>query len=185
MTAAKTDSIDLGKDTQTGLAADIAEVSTFRAEVDKHIQELQTLIEAAKKEIQKATAKRRAEKAQHATNEADFIDSLEALDAAIGVLKSSKASTESVLQLEAMSGTVRHALGLVRSARTARMLTAFLQQDPGVPMQDYDFHGDSIIETLEKLKEDFRSEKNKLDALEVTAQHEYDVLLQDKRDVIK
>jgi len=190
-TVEKSDAIELGQDTQTGLAADIAEVSTFRAEVDKHIEELRKLIEDAEKEIAKATAKRQAEKAVYATNEADFIASFEALDAALGVLKSSKAATASFLQLQDVAGTVRQALsladalGLARSAQTSRMLTAFLQQDPSVPMQDYDFHGDSIIETLEKLKEDFRNEKHKVDAAEVTAQHEYDVLLADKRDVIK
>merc|ERR1719421_313163 len=33
-------------------------------------------------------------------------------------------------------------------------------------MQDYDFHSDGIIETLEKLLGDFRSEKSDLDAAE-------------------
>merc|ERR1719161_1039292 len=54
-----------------------------------------------------------------------------------------------------------------------------------VPMQDYDFHSDSIIETLEKLKADFHSKKVEVDEAEVKSQHEFDMFIQEKKDFIK
>merc|ERR1719478_553372 len=52
-------------------------------------------------------------------------------------------------------------------------------------MQDYDFHSDSIIETLEKLLVDFQNTKTELDQAEVKSQHEFDMFIQDKKDFIK
>merc|ERR1719217_2037950 len=140
--------------------------------------------------IAKATEERNKEKAIFETNSADLISALEALDAAIASLKSSKPA--SFLQLQGLGKTVRKALdlsdalGLAGATHASRMVTSLLQQDqPGVPMQDYDFHSDGIIGTLEKLKEDFTSTKVDVDEAEVKSQQKFDMFKQDKVDFIK
>merc|ERR1719421_1274674 len=107
-------------------------------------------IKEAEEAIAKATEERNKEKAIFETNSADLISALEALDAAIASLKSSKPA--SFLQLQGLGKTVRKALdladalGLAGATHASRMVTSLLQQDqPGVPMQDYDFHSDGII----------------------------------------
>merc|ERR1719502_1656011 len=67
----------------------------------------------------------------------------------------------------------------------------FLQQrddDDGtvaVPMEDYKFHSSGIIETLEKLLNDFRKEKADVDADEVQRVQEFDMFIQDRTDFVK
>merc|ERR1719316_1075534 len=52
-------------------------------------------------------------------------------------------------------------------------------------MQDYDFHSDGIIGTLEKLKADFNAKKVEIDETEVKAQQKHDMFVQEKTDLIK
>jgi hypothetical protein len=190
--AAKQASIKKGEDQKETLEATIAELSTDRDELDDHIKELQEIIAEAEAEIKKATATRKDEKALYDKNAADLIGALEALEAAIKTLKSSKVVADvGFLQIQGMAKTVQKALiladalGLRGATRATQMVAALLQQNPGVPMQDYDFHSDSIIETLEKLLADFHGTKVELDEAEVKSQQEYDMFIQDKRDLIK
>merc|ERR1712216_22335 len=64
---------------------------------------------------------------------------------------------------------------------------AFLQQGeaPEVEMEDYKFHSDDIIGSLEKLLADFRAQKNTVDADEVKRVKTYDVAMQDYTDLVK
>ena len=77
------------------------------------------------------------------------------------------------------------ALGLPSAGHATRALTELLQQDPSVPMQDYDFHSDDIITTLEELLQDFKAEKANLDEIEVKSVAEQDAYVQEKTDAIK
>jgi len=65
------------------------------------------------------------------------------------------------------------------------LLVFFLQQDPSVPMENYKFHSDSVIEMLEKLQGDFRKQKQELDADEVKSVAKYDAFMQEKTDIVK
>merc|ERR1719183_2090513 len=61
-------------------------------------------------------------------------------------------------------------------------------QDAGAPdaeMENYKFHSDSIIETLEKLQAEFIKEKNTVDASEVKRVQAYHILMQDQTDLVK
>jgi len=64
-------------------------------------------------------------------------------------------------------------------------VSAFLQQDPGVPMENYKFKSGGVIETLEDLQNDFRKTKNDVDEDEAESVHEYDMLMQEKTDLVK
>merc|ERR1719238_1098329 len=78
------------------------------------------------------------------------------------------------------------ALGL-GSASARRAAALFLQEAPAneVPMEDYKFHSNSIIDTLEQLLKDFTAEKNEVDAAEVKSVKEFDMFMQEKTDVLK
>merc|ERR1719375_2330718 len=188
-TAEKQAAIEDGENKKEELMSEIAELTEMRDELDETIKKLLEEIKEAEEAIAKATEERNKEKAIFETNSADLISALEALDAAIASLKSSKPA--SFLQLQGLGKTVRKALdladalGLAGATRATRMVTSLLQQDPSVPMQDYDFHSDGIIGTLEKLKEDFSATKVEVDETEVKAQQKFDMFKQDKVDFIK
>jgi len=61
----------------------------------------------------------------------------------------------------------------------------FLQQAPEVQMEDYKFHSDDIIATLEKLLGQFRDEKTSIDAAEVKSVQEFTLFMQIKKDLLK
>merc|ERR1719440_210361 len=122
-------------------------------------------------------------------NAADLAGALKALEAAIKALKASK--SPSFIQLQGMAKTIRQALamadalGLAGAAHASHMVASLLQQGPDVPIQDYDFHSDGIIETLEKLLEDFMAEKAALDEAEVERVKKYDMLIQELTTELK
>merc|ERR1719238_111992 len=78
------------------------------------------------------------------------------------------------------------ALGL-GSASARRAAALFLQEAPAneVPMEDYKFHSNSIIDTLEQLLKDFTAEKTEVDAAEVKSVKEFDMFMQEKTDLLK
>merc|ERR1719506_2204978 len=187
--AEKQAAIEDGENKKEELMSQIAELTEMRDELDETIKSLLEEIKEAEEAIAKAMEERNKEKALFEKNSADLISALEALDAAIASLKSSKPA--SFLQLQGLGKTGRKALdladalGLAGATHATRTVTSLLQDQPGVPMQDYDFHSDGIIGTLEKLKEDFTSTKVDVDEAEVKSQQKFDMFKQDKVDFIK
>jgi len=186
--AEKTEAIERGQDDQRDLTTTIAELATKRDELDAQIDALLKEIKQAETEMKVAEAERAKALAEYEKNEADLSAAIEALEGAITVLKAS--TNPSLLQLQSVSKTVRKAaliadaMGLGDST-AQRALALFLQQTPEVPMQDYDFHSDGIIETLEKLLKDFTNEKQAVDEAEVKSVSAFDRFMQDKTDFLK
>jgi uncharacterized coiled-coil DUF342 family protein len=75
------------------------------------------------------------------------------------------------------------ALGLVSTAKLQTSVGFFLQQDPSVPMENYKFHSEGVIETLETLKNDFRKTLNEIDEDEVSSKQEHDMFMQEQTDL--
>merc|ERR1719171_3498368 len=187
-TAEKTESIEKGQDEKGSLTATIGELAAKRDELDAKIESLVKEIKEAEAAM-KASAEQRAKTlAEYEKNEADLSGAIEALQGAIQVLKASK--TPSLLQLQSVAKTVRkaalmtEALGL-GGATAQRAVAMLLQETPEVPMQDYDFHSDGIIATLEKLLKEFGNEKAEVDAAEVKSVAEHDAFMQEKTDFVK
>merc|ERR1719235_64928 len=139
--------------------------------------------------MEKATKKSDAALKVYTTNSEDLKGALYALTEAIKVLKSSK--TPSLVQLQSIGKTVQRAalmadaLGL-GGVGVQKAATFLLQQgDVPVEMEDYKFHSSGIIETLEKLLNDFRKTKADVDADEVQRVQEYDMFIQEKTDFVK
>merc|ERR1740120_190913 len=60
-----------------------------------------------------------------------------------------------------------------------------LQAPFSPPTEDYKFHSNDIIATLEKLEKDFRAKKTAVDEAEVQSVHEHELFMQAKHDLIK
>eukprot|EP00928_Gymnodinium_smaydae_P029330 TRINITY_DN22116_c0_g1_i1.p1 TRINITY_DN22116_c0_g1~~TRINITY_DN22116_c0_g1_i1.p1 ORF type:complete len:771 (-),score=181.06 TRINITY_DN22116_c0_g1_i1:78-2171(-) len=185
--AEKTQAIMKGTDEKAELSSTIASLASKRDELDGTIDTLLKGIATAEKAVASAKAKRAAEFKTYEGNNADLVGALHALDGAIKSLKSSKKPSFS--QLQSIQETLRtavlmtDALGLPGAPKGA--VTAFLQQAPDVPMEDYKFHSSDIISSLEVLLKDFRSEKAEVDAEEVKAVAAFDALVQEQSDVMK
>jgi chromosome segregation ATPase len=187
-TTEKNEAITKGTDDKASLTTTITDLNEKRDDLDEDIAALEEDIETTQSELDKATGERKETLGVYEKNAADLEGALNALDGAIEVLKASKNPT--FAQITSIAKTVKSAslmadaLGL-GSAKNQQTLAFFLQQDPSVPMEDYKFHSQSVIDTLEQLKGDFRAEKNDVDAAEVKSVAEYNALKQEKLDHIK
>jgi len=186
-TAEKSASIQKGTDDKDSLESTIGDLNTKRDELDDKIGDLEKDIEDLTKAMAKSTKERKEINTVYAKNAADLEAALEALAGAIEVLKTSKNPT--LMQLNSIAKTVRtaamiaDALGLESGAKVQRAVGFFMQQDPSVPMENYKFHSDSVIETLETLQNDFRKEKAEIDAAEVKSVAEFDAFMQEHADL--
>eukprot|EP00928_Gymnodinium_smaydae_P039284 TRINITY_DN2685_c0_g3_i1.p1 TRINITY_DN2685_c0_g3~~TRINITY_DN2685_c0_g3_i1.p1 ORF type:complete len:755 (-),score=204.24 TRINITY_DN2685_c0_g3_i1:65-2329(-) len=184
-TAEKTKDIQSVEDNKGELTASIEERSRARDDLDTHIGTLNDEITDAENAMKIAAAERAGTLKTYETNAEDLKAAIAALNGAIGSLKTSKAPA--LVQIQSMAGTLRTAALLADALglESAHKVAAFLQANPDVPMQDYDFHSDGIIETLEKLLKDFRSEKASLDADEVSSVQKHNSFMQEKTDFLK
>merc|ERR1719364_146643 len=72
--------------------------------------------------------------------------------------------------------------------RSKKVVNMLLQEDQpitDVPVSDYDYHSDSIIETLEGLLNTFRERKTTLESDNETAESDYNIAMQAKLDQLK
>merc|ERR1719362_1203878 len=187
-TEEKVEAIKEGDDNKEDLTATIKDLQSERKELDATIKELLSDIETAEKDMKKAKAERAKELATYKANEADLTAALDALTGAIQKMKASK--SPSLLQFQSMRGTIKTAMMLadalnIGSVATQTTVSMFLQQAPEVQMEDYKFHSDDIIATLEKLLNQFRDEKNDVDAEEVKAVQEHGLFMQMKTARVK
>jgi len=187
----KTEAIKTGRDEKASLSAEITKLSDERDELDKKIALLAEEIKEAEKRMKEATVESDKALKEYEVNNADLEAALYALTEAIKVLKSSQ--TPTLVQLQAIGKTLQQAalmadaLGLGGKAVQKAMTVLLQQADADVPveMEDYKFHSTGIIETLEKLLDDFRKTKADVDADEVKRVAEYDALMQKEHDLVK
>lgn len=182
-------SIKTGEDQQTELTTDIGTLTNKRDTLDTKISTTMTAIAGLETDIKNAKTSRKSTFEVYSKNTVDLASALESLKGAIQTLKASK--SPSLVQLRSVSETVRtaallaDALGLGGKA-TERASTLFLQAPANeVAMEDYKYHSDDIISTLEGLQKDFITEKNTVDAAEVESVKAHDLLLQEKTNSLK
>merc|ERR1719410_3394850 len=137
--------------------------------------------------MKEAKKQRAGELKVYKANAADLAAALEALEGAIKVMKQSKGP--SLIELESVAKTVREAAMLADalsiSTLSQHKAALFLQEAPEVNMEDYKFHSNDIIDTLEKLKDAFRKEKGEVDEEEVKSVQAHNLLVQEKTDILK
>jgi len=184
----KTAAIKAGEDDKASLEAAIAGGATLRDELDTTIATLVETIEEAHDDVTKAKEVRAQELAVYKAQTADVEAGLIALEGAIKVLKASK--KPAFVQLQGVAKTVRTAaliadsLGLVKDS-TAGPISAFLQEEPEVPFENYKFHSSDIISTLEELGKSFKETKINLDSSETASLQAHTMYLQSMAAKIK
>jgi len=193
-TKEKVEAIQKGEDSKAELSATIEELTTNREDQDLLIREKQDEIAKLEEEQKVKDAERAGTKKEYDTNAADLTAALEALEGAIKTLKASKkpsfAQVQSISETLKTAALLADALG-VDGAAAGKVADMFLQEPAeGAPtnevqMQDYDFHSDGIIKTLEKLLDDFRKEKVEIDKAEVESVKAYDEFTQTTTHAIK
>merc|ERR1719160_1547693 len=146
--------------------ADVADLSAKIAELDG-------MIGGWEADQKAATDLRDSEKGEFLKVQADYSESLDAINRAIVVLESQSASTPQAEMLLQKMAT--------KSVGMQRVLAAFLQMKAqgaanGAPaVAAYEFQSGGIVEMLEKLKKKFKGELNSVEEEESNTAHAYDL----------
>jgi len=185
MTNEKTDSITSLEDSVTELTASIESDTTTRSELDDDINELNKQIDDIDKSMTVAKETRASQKATFDALDAELNKGTTDLTNAVNMLKSKQSATMSMIDLKSSIKTVRQAAFMAdamgHSPAHRQALTALLQSaDPEVPMEDFTFHSDEIVKTIEGLLGDFKAKHSEVKIEETKKTSEFDSLMQAK-----
>jgi len=154
-----------GQDKIEELSADIGAKTAEKADKAESLKTRQGKGKLLADELVATTTRCEKEKAEYEAEAADLSKALSALKAAIKSLEDSKPA--SFLQLR---HSIDSALALAESmdlisAPKQKALATFVQQTAGVDPADptYQFHSQGIIETIQKLLNEFTTKKSDLD----------------------
>jgi len=184
MTAEKTDAINAGTDKSADLSALIEQLTNDRSEADDDINDLNKKIDELDKSMKENKEKRAAEKATFDALHAELTKGITDLTNAVNTLKGSRPS--SLMSLKSVIKTIRQAAfmgdAMGHSPKHQKSLAALLQQDPEVPMEDFTFHSEEIISTIEGLQSDFKTKLSEVKIEETKAVSDFDLQLQADTD---
>jgi len=177
------------------LSADIQEYDASVAKLTEEITELEANTQDWTAQLEEAIKVREIEKADYLKTHTDYTESVDALNAAINVLKS-----------QGYSLTQKKALSKVQSLKqnqnlwskipdaSKKIIDTFLEQDPDMEANQnmvdantpvYEPKSGEIITMLEKLKDKFGDEKATLEREEVAAVAAHDMLVQNLKGQLK
>jgi hypothetical protein len=128
--------------------------------------------------------KRAAEKATFDALHAELTKGITDLTNAVNTLKGSRPA--SLMSLKSVIKTIRQAAfmgdAMGHSPKNQQALTALLQQDPEVPMEDFTFHSEEIISMIEGLQSDFKTKLSEVKIEETKAVSDFDLQMQADTD---
>merc|ERR1719482_507719 len=174
-------------------------VADIKAGADK-IEELSAEIAQAEKDLEDATVIREAEHKDFAKEEAELVNTVDALERAIGILEREMAKTGAAfLQLKNANNVVQALKVLVQassiSSSDGSRLTAFVQSQQenedddaelGAPAaKTYESKSGGIVEVLNDLLADAEGQLSDLRKKESKLQNNYEMLKQELTDAIK
>merc|ERR1719473_2541676 len=184
MTAEKTDAINAGTDKSADLSALIEQLTNDRSVADDDINDLNKKIDELDQSMKENKEKRAGEKATFDALHAELTKGITDLTNAVNTLKGSRPS--SLMSLKSVIKTVRQAAfmgdAMGHSPKHQKALAALLQQEPEVPMQDFTFHSEEIISTIEGLQSDFKTKLSEVKIEETKAVSDFDLQLQADTD---
>jgi len=183
----KTTSIKTAKASIEELTADIGKADADVMVAAKEIAALNADITSWTESVKTGTREREEAHATFAEVHKDYTDSIDAVERALNVLKSSPGQgfvQESLLQLSS--------LGRI-SAKDKKNIMAFLQkgvtnaliqdavdlEQPQAKVVAYESSSGGVIEMVEKLGEKFEEEKAALEQKEAEDKHSFDMMMQD------
>jgi len=162
-TKSKSDSILNGRDNIEELSAEIQEKTAQKEESEAELKDRQANAEAMAKELQETKARFEKAQVEYDAEAADLSKAIRGLENAIQAMEGSKPTS-----LLAIRSTIADSLALASvmnliSEPKRAAVSAFLQTrvDPADPT--YAYHSQGIIDTLNQLLKEFRSEKATLD----------------------
>merc|ERR1719359_48975 len=180
MMAEKTDAISAGTDKSADLSALIEQLTNDRSVADDDINDLNKQIDDLDKSMKENKEKRAAEKATFDALHAELTKGITDLTNAVNTLKGSRPS--SLMSLKSVIKTIRQAAfmgdAMGHGPKHQKALAALLQQDPEVPMEDFTFHSEEIISTIEGLQSDFKTKLSEVKIEETKAVSDFDLQLQ-------
>merc|ERR1719453_652701 len=171
MTAEKTDAISAGDDKSADLSALIDQLTNDRSDADDDIADLNKKIDELDKSMKENKEKRAGEKATFDALHAELSKGITDLTNAVNTLKGSRPA--SLMSLKSVIKTIRQAAfmgdAMGHSPKSQKALSALLQQDPEVPMEDFTFHSEEIISMIEGLQSDFKTKLSEVKIEETKA----------------
>jgi len=182
----KVEAISEGETDRDALITKIEDLQAKRAQLDLDIQQLNEDIAGYEEQITEAKKMRGEEVSTFDAALTDMTKAISALERAIDTLKASKPSLAQVKSLVRTSLLMADAMDMAPKSR--KVVTMLLSEDQpitDVPVSDYDYHSNSIIETLEGLLNTFRERKTTLESDNETAESDYNVAMQAKLDQLK
>lgn len=182
VTAEKEEAITEGQTEQDQLMADISDLTAKREELDDKMLKLEEKISKIEKKLKSKMEKRQKGKSEYEKEEVELSGAITAVEMAIGTLKASRpASFAEIKSVLAVADAFE-----VGDPKTKKALSAIVTSlhQPDVPMQNYEFKSEEVIELLEKLLDDFKDEKADLDEAEVKEQASHDSLVQEKTSLL-
>lgn len=186
-TREKNDAIQTGQDDKASLETKIEELQERRDDLDNEIEDLLEDIKDAEKKMKKETDERHKTNKQYLADAGDLAGAIEAVKNALRVIKA--AVKPSLAQIQSMKNTVQSFSGFADAMGLnivkVHKALASLEQNPGVPMENYKSHSSGVVETLEELQDGFRNMKKEVDEAEVESVREYDMFMQEKTDYVK
>jgi len=184
MTAEKTDAISAGTDKSADLSALIEQLTNDRSTADDDINDLNKKIDDLDKSMKENKEKRAGEKATFDALHAELSKGITDLTNAVNTLKGSRPA--SLMSLKSVIKTIRQAAfmgdAMGHSPKNQQALTALLQQDPEVPMEDFTFHSEEIISMIEGLLSDFKTKLSEVKIEETKAVSDFDLQMQADTD---
>jgi len=187
--AEKTDSIQKGTDEVATLSTTVDELGGKREDLDSKIEDLLKDIEKAEGLIKDENEKSAERVKKYKADAADLSGAIDAIGAATQIIKSS-GGMASLAQMKQVGKTLRDATMMADAmgydvASLQKAASMFLQQAPDVPMEDYKSHSGGVIETLESLLKDFRTQKVELDKEEMSSRHDAETEVQEQTSIAK
>lgn len=184
MTAEKTESITSGQDYVDEYTALIGQVTSDRDDTDGQISELTSKISKLDKALTLEKERRHKEFTEFSALEAELSMGIRILTNTIADMKAS-AGAAALLKLKSHTKTIRKVLAMAEAMgqvtpKHFREVTAFLEQAPEVPMQDYSFHSMDIIGTLESFLQQFKSKLSELKIEDTKNSADHDFVVQSK-----
>jgi len=182
--------IQRGGNEKSRLEGEAGTLANTRDTCDTNIETFQGEITTLETDMKTAKKNRRSTASLYMNNTGDVKAALIGLAGAIESVKASK--TPSLLEVKSLSATIRTAVVLADALgftdKHSASLLSLVQADPPaneVQMEDYKFHSDSVITTLEQLQKSFTTTKNDLDKAEVTSISTFEKLMQTKTHELK
>lgn len=182
-TTDKTDAIRDGTDQVADLEATIAKLAATRTSLDDEITRLNKKIGKLSDFIDRETQKNAKLQSEYLKTKSELSKGRDNLKDALKMLK--HGGGVSLVGVKSITAKLRDALAMEDAmgpnSQKRKQLLSLLQQ-PDVPMQDFSFHSEDIMHTIEDIHADFKTKLSDMHIEETKRHAKHHVMMQSKED---